>query len=56
VLLDLIALDQIMAEEDIVKAGFQENKGQGITMTIVAAGIHLGITMTIVAAGIHLED
>ena len=29
---------------------------KGITMTIVAAGIHLGITMTIVAAGIHLED
>jgi len=54
VLLDLIVLDQIMAEEDIVKAEFQENQGLGITMTIVAAGIHLGITMTIVAAGIHL--
>jgi hypothetical protein len=45
-----------MVEEDMVKTGFQENKGLGITMTIVTAGIHLGITMTIVTAGIHLED
>ncbi len=60
-LLGLIVSDRIMVEEDIVKTGFQENKGQGITMTIVIviAGIHLGITMTIVIviviAGIHLE-
>jgi hypothetical protein len=45
-----------MVEEDMVKIGFQENKGQGIAMTIVTAGIHLGIAMTIVTAGIHLED
>jgi hypothetical protein len=56
VLLDLIVSDRIMVEEDTVKAEVQENRGQGITMTIVTAGIHLEITMTIVTAGIHLED
>jgi len=56
VLPGLIALDRIMVEEDIVKIGFQENKGQEIIMTIVIAGIHLGIIMTIVITGIHLED
>jgi hypothetical protein len=48
--LGLIVSGLIMVEEDTVKAGFQENKGLGITMTIAAvADIRLGITMTIAA-------